>query len=153
MVSRPGGKKAPLRSPADTRVAPPATARFTCSSSRSAAATDDSGAMPSAAASTLFVNLSRNSSYTSEATMNRFAALQAWPVFSKRPPTAASTVASRSSELSTMNGSDPPSSSTTFFRLRPATSATAAPARSDPVSETACTRGSAMILATCSLVA
>ena len=39
-----------------------------------------------------------------------------------------------------MNGSDPPSSSATFLRLRPATSATAAPARSEPVTETPCTR-------------
>ncbi len=85
--------------------------------------------------------------------MNRLAALHACPVFSKRPPIAASTVVSRSSELSTMNGSEPPSSSTTFFRLRPAISATAAPARSEPVSETPCTRGSAMISAICSLVA
>ena len=37
---------------------------------------------------------------------------------------------------STMNGSEPPSSSTTFLRLRPAISATAAPARSEPVTET-----------------
>ena len=52
-----------------------------------------------------------------------------------------------------MNGSEPPSSSTTFFRLRPAISATAAPARSEPVSDTPATRGSAMMAATCSLVA
>ena len=45
-----------------------------------------------------------------------------------------------------MNGSDPPSSSATFLRLRPAISATAAPARSEPVSETPCTRGSAIIV-------
>ena len=89
----------------------------------------------------------------SSATMKRLAALQAWPVFSKRPAMAASTVASRSSELNTMNGSDPPSSSTTFLRLRPAISATAAPARSEPVSETPCTRASAMAVAICSLVA
>ncbi len=87
------------------------------------------------------------------ATMNRLAALHACPVFSNRPSIAAPTVVSRSSELSTMNGSDPPSSSTTFFRLRPAISATAAPARSEPVSETPCSRGSAMMSATCSLVA
>src|SRR5204863_411299 len=41
-----------------------------------------------------------------------------------------------------MKGSEPPISSTTFFRLRPATSATAEPARSDPVTETPRTRGS-----------
>ena len=85
--------------------------------------------------------------------MNRLAALQAWPVFSKRPAIADSTVASRSSVLSRMNGSDPPSSRTTFLRLRPAISATAAPARSEPVSETPCTRGSAITSAICSLVA
>ena len=80
-------------------------------------------------------------------TMNRLAALHAWPVLSRRAETAASTVASRSSVLSRMNGSEPPSSSTTFFRCRPAISATAAPARSEPVTETPCTRGSAMTVA------
>ena len=85
--------------------------------------------------------------------MKRLAALQAWPVFSSRPPTACSTTASRSSVLSTMNGSEPPSSSTTFFRWRPAISATAAPARPEPVSETPCTRGSPMTHSICSLVA
>ena len=48
-----------------------------------------------------------------------------------------------------MKGSEPPSSSTTFLRWRPATSATAAPARSEPVSETPCTRGSAMTVSIC----
>ena len=76
--------------------------------------------------------------------MNRFAALQDWPVLSRRPATAASTASSMSSAPSRMNGSDPPSSSTTFFRLRPAISATAAPARSEPVSETPRIRGSAI---------
>ena len=52
-----------------------------------------------------------------------------------------------------MNGSEPPSSSTTFLRLRPAISATAAPARSEPVSETPWTRGSAMTHSICSFVA
>ncbi|CAM5742260.1 hypothetical protein SHIRM173S_00158 [Streptomyces hirsutus] len=50
-----------------------------------------------------------------------------------------------------MNGSDPPSSSTTFFRWRPAISATAEPARSEPVSETPWTRGSAITSAICSV--
>ncbi len=85
--------------------------------------------------------------------MNRFAALQAWPLFSSRAPTASSTVASRSSVLSRMNGSEPPSSSTIFLRLRPAISATAEPARSEPVSDTARTRGSAMTSSICSFVA
>jgi hypothetical protein len=52
-----------------------------------------------------------------------------------------------------MNGSEPPSSSTIFLRLRPAISATAAPARSEPVSETPRTRGSSITVATWSLVA
>ena len=76
--------------------------------------------------------------------MNRFAALQDCPVLSRRPATAASTASSMLSVPSRMNGSDPPSSSTTFFRLRPAISATAAPARSEPVSETPRTRGSSI---------
>ena len=86
--------------------------------------------------------------------MNRFAALQDWPVLSRRASTAASTTSSRFSVASRMNGSEPPISSTTFFRLRPATSATAAPARSEPVTETPRTRGSAItVSAICSLVA
>ena len=85
--------------------------------------------------------------------MNRFAALQAWPVFSSLASTAASTAAPRSSADSSTNGSEPPSSRTTFFRCRPAISATAAPARSDPVSDTPATRGSPMMVATWSLVA
>ncbi len=85
--------------------------------------------------------------------MKRLAALQAWPALSMRAMTAASTVASMSSVPSTMNGSLPPSSRTTFFRWRPACSATAAPARPEPVREMPCTRGSAMSFETWSLVA
>ena len=70
-----------------------------------------------------------------------------------RPATAALTVLSRFSPSSTMNGSDPPSSRMTFFRLRPATSATAVPARSLPVTETPAMRGSAIMSAICSLLA
>ena len=82
--------------------------------------------------------------------MKRFAALQDWPVLSSRASVAASTTASRSSVASTMNGSEPPSSRATFFRCRPATSATAAPARSEPVTDTPWIRGSATIVAACS---
>ncbi len=85
--------------------------------------------------------------------MKRLAALQDCPVLSSRAAIALSTTSSSFSVDSTMNGSDPPISSTTFFRCRPATSATAMPARSDPVTETPATRGSAMIVAACSLVA
>ncbi len=85
--------------------------------------------------------------------MKRLAALHACPELSRRASAAASTVAAMSSVLSRMNGSDPPSSSTTFFRWRPAISATAAPARSDPVRDTPWTRGSAITDSICSLVA
>ena len=85
--------------------------------------------------------------------MKRFAALQDWPVFSRRASAACSATAPTSSVPSTMNGSDPPSSSTTFFRLRPAISATAAPARSEPVTDTPCTRGSPITHSIWSLVA
>ena len=64
--------------------------------------------------------------------MKRLAALQDWPELSSRAPTAASTDASMSEVPSRMKGSEPPSSSTIFLRLRPAISATAAPARSEP---------------------
>ena len=82
--------------------------------------------------------------------MKRLAALHDWPVLSRRAATASSTVLSRSSVPSTMNGSEPPISSTTFFRLRPAISATAAPARSEPVTDTPRMRGSAMTHSICS---
>ena len=85
--------------------------------------------------------------------MKRLAALQAWPAFSIRAATAALTTRGRSSVSSTMNASEPPSSSTTFFRCWPASAATAVPARSLPVTETPATRGSAMMSATCSLLA
>ena len=62
--------------------------------------------------------------------------------------TAAFAAASMSASPSTMNGSEPPSSSTTFFMCRPATSPTAEPAFSDPVTDTPWTRGSAMHAAT-----
>ena len=86
--------------------------------------------------------------------MKRFAALHDCPVLSSRASTAASTTSSRFSVARRMNGSEPPISRTTFFRLRPATSATAEPARSDPVTETPRTRGSGITFsAICSLVA
>ena len=70
-----------------------------------------------------------------------------------RPRVADFTVASMSAVSSTMNASEPPSSRTTFFRFRPAISATAEPARSEPVSETPWIRGSAIMSAIWSLVA
>ena len=56
-------------------------------------------------------------------------------MLSMRASTAASTFRVRSPVLSTVMGPvGPPSASTTFLRCRPTTSATAAPARSEPVS-------------------
>ena len=49
--------------------------------------------------------------------MKRLAALHAWPLFSSRAATAESTVASRSSVLSRMNGSEPPSSSDDLLQV------------------------------------
>ena len=80
-------------------------------------------------------------------------ALQAWPPFSIRAAAAALATFGRSAPSSTMNGSEPPSSSTTFFRFCPATAATADPARSLPVTDTPAMRGSAIMAATCSLLA
>jgi hypothetical protein len=51
-----------------------------------------------------------------------------------------------------MNGSLPPSSSTDFFRCRPAISATLAPARSLPVRVTPCTRRSAITCSTSAIL-
>ncbi len=49
----------------------------------------------------------------------RLAQMQDWPVFWMRALTAWVTALSRSAEGMTMKGSEPPSSRTTFFRLRP----------------------------------
>ena len=74
--------------------------------------------------------------------MNRFAAMQLWPVFWKRAVTATSTAFSRLASSSTMNGSEPPSSSTTGLIARPAASPTATPAASEPVRVTPAIRRS-----------
>ena len=76
--------------------------------------------------------------------MKRLAAMQVWPALSKRPFTAAATVLSRSASSSTTKASLPPSSITHFFSTLPAVAAMERPARSEPVSVTAATRGSRM---------
>ena len=73
--------------------------------------------------------------------------MQVWPAVIRRPLTACAIVWSRSASASTTNGSEPPSSSTLFFSAAPAAAATNAPARSEPVSVTAATRGSAISFA------
>src|SRR5947207_1876627 len=89
----------------------------------------------------------------SSMTIIRLLELQAWPTFSIRVTQAVLAASSTSSVSRMMYGSEPPSSRTTFFRLRPAVSATAVPARSEPVNDTPRSRGSAIIAATCSWVA
>ena len=86
-------------------------------------------------------------------TIIRLLELQAWPTFSIRVTHAVLAAALTSSVSRMMYGSDPPSSRTTFFRFRPAVSATTVPARSEPVSDTPRSLGSAIMVATCSWVA
>jgi len=70
--------------------------------------------------------------------------MQTWPSILSRQAAAVPAARATSAESSTMNASEPPSSSTTGLMLRPACSPTADPARSEPVSVTPRTRGSAM---------
>ena len=86
-----------------------------------------------------------NSSAMSLTTMKRLAQMQAWPLFCRRAVTARGIVWSRSAEAATTKGSEPPSSSTHFFRYLPAKEATERPARSEPVTVTAAMRSSAMM--------
>ncbi len=81
--------------------------------------------------------------------MKRFAAMHDWPLLRVRACTAACTEASKSALGITINGSEPPSSSTVFFSLPPAAAPTAMPARSEPVNVAAATRGSSKMLSIC----
>ncbi len=74
--------------------------------------------------------------------MKRFALMQAWPLLAVREATAVATALSRSALGITMNGSEPPSSSTTCFTSEPAMDARDRPAGSDPVRVVATTRRS-----------
>src|SRR5262249_48226048 len=85
-----------------------------------------------------------NFSATASTTMNRLAAMQLWPLLTRRASAATLAATSRSASSRTMNGSLPPSSSTVFFRAFPARSATLLPASSLPVSVTAAMRGSSI---------
>ena len=78
----------------------------------------------------------------------RLGELHACPELDNRARPTVSTSSPTSSVSKTTSGSEPPSSSTLLVRFLPATSATAAPAPSLPVSETPWTRGSAIISAT-----
>ena len=85
-----------------------------------------------------------NSSAIGSSTMNRLAAMQLWPELRVRAVAAAAAARSTSASARTMNGSEPPSSSTVFLSWRPASPATSSPAASLPVRVTAATRGSAI---------
>ena len=74
--------------------------------------------------------------------MNRLAAMQDWPLFWQRAVTATSAARSTSADGITMNGSQPPSSSTVFLISSPPIAATDCPAGSVPVRVAARTRGS-----------
>src|SRR5271156_1526777 len=65
-------------------------------------------------------------------TMNRFAAIQDWPLFCTRAVTAVLTASSRSTDGITMNGSLPPSSITAGLISSPQMAATDWPAGSLP---------------------
>ena len=80
--------------------------------------------------------------------MNRFAAMQDWPLFWVRAVTAVLTALAKSADGITTNGSLPPSSSTVCFTSSPAMAATDRPAGSLPVSVAATTRGSRRISST-----
>src|SRR5919107_2036898 len=154
-----GGYHQPGRSgrdPPQRTLAPLATASATSSStsvrpdSVASGPTSVASSMgsPTANADMLATNASVNSSYTSECTMNRLAAMQDWPLFWQRAVVATAAAVGMSAEGITTNGSLPPSSSTIFLRTRPAIAATDRPAASLPVSVAARTRGSDRIPST-----
>ena len=80
--------------------------------------------------------------------MKRLAAMQDWPLFSRRANAATSAALGRSADGMTTNGSLPPSSRTTFLISLPAMAATEEPAGPDPVSVAAITRRSRRIAST-----
>ncbi len=77
--------------------------------------------------------------------MKRLAAMQDWPLLRQRANAATCGRLGRSADGITMNGSLPPSSSTTFLISLPAMAATDCPAGPDPVSVAATTRPSRRI--------
>ena len=74
--------------------------------------------------------------------MKRLAEMQDWPLFWQREVVATFAAAARSADGITTNGSEPPSSRTTFLSTSPAVRATATPAASLPVRVAAATRSS-----------
>src|SRR5439155_1343130 len=82
------------------------------------------GGSPTRSRRILCANFVRNSSTAESTTKKRLAAMQDCPQLTNRPATAPFAAASRSASPATMNGSDPPSSRTTFFRSFEASRAT-----------------------------
>src|SRR6266446_2263615 len=80
--------------------------------------------------------------------MNRFAAMQDWPLLMFRAATPTVAAISTSPDGMTINGSLPPNSITAFLIEAPAASPTLAPALSLPVNVTAATRSSVTICLT-----
>ena len=74
-----------------------------------------------------------NSSATSASTNTRLTARHAWPQLKKRPTDAALAAPARSASLSTMNGSEPPSSSVSRLAPLAASSITRSPTGVEPV--------------------
>lgn len=97
---------------------------------------------PIASAPIFATNISMNASPMSWWTKNRLPLMQDCPLFRVRALTATSVARSRFVEGMTMNGSEPPSSRTSFLISSPAMAATDRPAGSLPVSVAAATRGS-----------
>ena len=91
---------------------------------------------------------SANRSATEASTMKRLAEIQLWPLLEKRALTAVVAASPMSASAKTMNGSEPPSSSTCFLSARPACDATSLPTAVEPVRVTAAIRSSSIRPAT-----
>ena len=104
---------------------------------------------PTVKASMAPARRSRKGSNTASRTMNRLAAMQAWPVLLQRDNAPTEAALSRSASGRTMKGSLPPSSSTDFLIRAPAAAATLRPAGSLPVRLTAKTESWSRTLSTC----
>ena len=130
----------PVRLPPATSLAPLATASAISSSIFSAAwllISEPSTTWPRGSPAGSFearaASLATNSSAIFSSTISRSVDMQIWPWFMKAPNTAALTAPSMSASSSTTSGALPPSSSSTGFRCRPASSAMIRPTLVEPV--------------------
>jgi hypothetical protein len=153
-----GSTHEPSRNPPVCCRAPAATDSSTCARSASAKRgwasgpiwVDGSVGSPTRSAAVFSMTACSKASATGSTTMRRLALMQAWPAFVNRDATAPAAACSMSASSSTTKESEPPSSRTDVFSSRPAIAATLDPARSEPVSVTPRTRGSARICSTAS---